>query len=327
MLAKATCLGTVKELTLCPNLKGDLLLCDGNRCPVVTVGMPVFNGEATLDAAIQSVLSQSFPDFELILSDNCSTDGTQDICERYAQRDSRICYVRQTVNIGAVENFEFVRARASGKYFMWAAADDLRPADFLAENVHFLDANPSYVASTSPHVMQGQEIASENFVNFHAIGTVEERFNAFFAPTVTAGRRYRNCWRSHGVFYSVIRRDVLCGAPPLGSYLAADWSFDLYLLTQGNLHRTASATVVFGRNGASNDASVYRKMRTRGIELVFPFYVFSEYAICLTKSWPIRARFKLLVVLADLNLRTTYGRAVAKLKSMMPHHHVMRGSS
>lgn len=315
MLAKATCLGTVKELTLCPNLKGDLLLCDGNRCPVVTVGMPVFNGEATLDAAIQSVLSQSFPDFELILSDNCSTDGTQDICERYAQRDSRICYVRQTVNIGAVENFEFVRARASGKYFMWAAADDLRPADFLAANIAFLESNPDYVASTSPQIMEGQEEVEENIVRFSATGSAEERFASYFAPTVTAGRRYRNCWKSHGIFYSVIRRDVLLGAPPLENFLAMDWAFDLYLLSRGSIHRTNSAPVMFGVNGASGSADIYALLRTRWVEVFLPFFVVSAYALSLTRHWTLRARARLFVVLADLNLRTTYGRLVSQLRA------------
>lgn len=92
--------------------------------PKVSVGMPVFNGEKYLKEAIDSILSQSFTDFELIISDNASTDSTQTICKDYLVKDNRIRYIRQTENHGAGANFSYVLNNASGKYFIWAAADD-----------------------------------------------------------------------------------------------------------------------------------------------------------------------------------------------------------
>lgn len=93
--------------------------------PVVSIGMPVYNGEKYIREALDSLLAQTFAGFELIISDNASTDATEDICQEYAAMDSRIRYVRQPGNRGALANFKFVLDEARGEYFMWAAADDI----------------------------------------------------------------------------------------------------------------------------------------------------------------------------------------------------------
>lgn len=91
----------------------------------ISIGMPVYNGAQYIREALNSLLAQTFADFELIISDNASTDSTQSICEEYERRDPRIRYVRQSKNNGALANFQFVLDQAQGEYFMWAAADDL----------------------------------------------------------------------------------------------------------------------------------------------------------------------------------------------------------
>jgi glycosyltransferase involved in cell wall biosynthesis len=93
--------------------------------PTVSIGMPVYNGERFIREALDSILEQTFTDFELIISDNASTDGTDAICCDYATRDSRIRYLRQNENKGALFNFEFVLNEARGSFFKWAAVDDL----------------------------------------------------------------------------------------------------------------------------------------------------------------------------------------------------------
>lgn len=93
--------------------------------PKVTIGMPVYNGERYVREALDSLLAQTCTDFELIISDNASTDDTGSICREYANRDARIRYVHQSENMGIVANFQFVLDEAKGVYFMWAAHDDL----------------------------------------------------------------------------------------------------------------------------------------------------------------------------------------------------------
>lgn len=109
--------------------------------PKVSIGMPVFNGEKYLKEAIDSILSQSFTDFELIISDNASTDITQSICEEYALRDARIRYVRQPVNQGALANFQFVLDQAKGEYFIWFAHDDRWDPTFFSRAIEILESD------------------------------------------------------------------------------------------------------------------------------------------------------------------------------------------
>lgn len=99
--------------------------------PKVSIGMPVYNGELHIREALDSLLAQTFEDFELIISDNASVDKTSQICLEYSSRDSRIFYVRQLENIGALENFQYVLHKARGEFFMWAAYDDLWDSNWI----------------------------------------------------------------------------------------------------------------------------------------------------------------------------------------------------
>jgi glycosyltransferase involved in cell wall biosynthesis len=109
-----------------------------NAAPEVSVGMPVYNGERYLRDAVASILAQTFTDFELIISDNASTDSTATICDELASTDFRIKYIRQPKNIGAVRNFDYVAAAAKGRYLKWAAANDICHPSMLASCVEVL---------------------------------------------------------------------------------------------------------------------------------------------------------------------------------------------
>ena len=113
--------------------------------PRVSIGLPVYNGERFLARAIDSLLAQDFVDFELVISDNASTDGTGEISRDYAARDPRIRYHRNERNIGAVGNFNRTLDLASGEYFKWAAHDDWCAPQFLGRCVEVLDDDPSTV--------------------------------------------------------------------------------------------------------------------------------------------------------------------------------------
>lgn len=113
--------------------------------PQLSIGLPVYNGENYLIEALDSLLGQTFTDFELVISDNASTDSTQQICEQYAAEDTRIRFYRQAQNMGAAWNYNFVFKEASGEYFKWAAHDDLCAPRFLEVCVAALDQDPSVV--------------------------------------------------------------------------------------------------------------------------------------------------------------------------------------
>jgi glycosyltransferase involved in cell wall biosynthesis len=113
--------------------------------PRVSIGLPVYNGAKYLQEAIDSILSQTYPHFELIISDNASTDGTEAICRSYADQDDRVRYVRHHENRGAAWNFNFVVTTSKGEYFKWVAHDDIYDPDFLLKCIIALDQDPEAV--------------------------------------------------------------------------------------------------------------------------------------------------------------------------------------
>ena len=113
--------------------------------PRLSIGLPVFNGADYLEEALRSILAQTFTDFELVISDNASTDGTEDICRAYAMKDRRVKYHRNPKNIGATQNWYRVFDLSCGEYFASAAHDDLYAADYMEKCISVLDRDPSII--------------------------------------------------------------------------------------------------------------------------------------------------------------------------------------
>ncbi len=113
--------------------------------PLVSIGLPVYRGERFLEQALDSLLAQTFGDYEIVISDNASDDRTQDICRGYAAEDKRIKYIRQATNLGAARNYNITFEHARGRYFKWMAHDDLIAPSFLERCVEQLEANPQAV--------------------------------------------------------------------------------------------------------------------------------------------------------------------------------------
>ena len=124
------------------------------RKPRVALGLPVFNGARYLRKAVDSVLSQEFEDFQLVISDNASSDATPEICQEYARQDSRVRYFRNETNIGLAPNFQRVFHLCEGTYFKWLVHDNVCSPGFLGECVDWLDKAPSSVVLVYPRSVQ-----------------------------------------------------------------------------------------------------------------------------------------------------------------------------
>lgn len=120
-----------------------------NNLPLVSIGLPVFNGQKFIEKVLKTLINQSYKHFELIISDNASTDRTSSICKNYALRDRRIYYLRQKSNIGIINNFNYVLSKAKGKYFMWASDDDYWDDNFITTLKKALDTHPDYGVAMS----------------------------------------------------------------------------------------------------------------------------------------------------------------------------------
>lgn len=130
--------------------------------PRVALGMPVYNGAEYVAAALDSLLAQTFRDFELVISDNASTDATGSICREYEKRDPRIRYFRNHRNMGVAYNFRRVFELSHAEYFKWVVHDDLCEPTYVERCVEVLDASPPSVVLCYPKTIlideQGADI-------------------------------------------------------------------------------------------------------------------------------------------------------------------------
>ncbi|MFF9066712.1 glycosyltransferase family 2 protein [Streptomyces sp. NPDC014891] len=196
--------------------------------PRLGIGLPVYNGEEYLAEALDALLGQTFEDFELVISDNASTDGTRDICRKYAARDSRIRYIRLTRNIGAAPNHNYVFTQCRGELFKWASHDDLYARDLLRRCVDALDERPEVIlAHADQAVIDGD-------------GRVKVPYDYTLATaSPRAPERFRSMLFEPGGddFYGVMRADVLRRVRPHDSYHHADRTFVSEIGLHGPFHQ------------------------------------------------------------------------------------------
>ncbi|MFW5983162.1 MAG: glycosyltransferase family 2 protein [bacterium] len=115
--------------------------------PLITIGMPVFNDVDFIEESIESVRVQTFSNWQMIISDDGSTDGSQKICEQFAKLDDRITYIRQVENLGISKNMQFLLKQANTKYFMWAGDDDLYDKYFIEKCISVLESHSDAVSA------------------------------------------------------------------------------------------------------------------------------------------------------------------------------------
>lgn len=163
------------------------------KIPPVSIGLAVYDGEIYLEEAIDSILSQTFRDFELVICDNHSSDRTEAICRRYAAQDSRVRYYRNPSNIGGVNNENKTFKLSRGKYYRLMAHDDRLAPELIAKSVAVLEKNPEVVLCYSDIVIiddNGKEInkietsigqASEAHQRFCQLVSREHRCEATYS--------------------------------------------------------------------------------------------------------------------------------------------------
>lgn len=193
--------------------------------PTVSIGLPVRNGGKFVAEAIDSILGQTLADFELVISDNASTDRTPEICQTYAAGDRRIRFYRQERNIGAAGNFNLVFHRSSGKYFKWAAHDDVIHPHFLERCIAALKADPDALLCQSlVEIVESSSGRCERY-DHTAFGTDGARRS----DRLAARLRARRCTEVFGV----IRRDALQGTSLIADHVGADRTLLIELALRG----------------------------------------------------------------------------------------------
>jgi len=248
------------------------------RQPKVSIGLPVYNGERYLRSAIESILAQSLGDFELIISDNASTDETETICRKFMALDKRIRYHRNAQNMGAAANFNQCFELASGEYFKWAAHDDICSPDFLSKCIDVLEKDSSVVLCSTEVTFIDE--------NGKIIRTHDSNLKNPNSPQVYI--RFADLTSiSHWCFdiFGVIKSDALRKTALIASYVGSDRNTLVVLGLLGRFHRIPEY-LFFSRDHKERSIRKYPQPISRtkwfdpgvGCRVVFPHWrIFLEY--------------------------------------------------
>jgi glycosyltransferase involved in cell wall biosynthesis len=201
---------------------------EANHEPRVSIGMPVYNCERYVADAIDSHLRQTYADFELVITDNASTDRSEEICRSYAARDPRIKYYRNPENVGAAGNFKRCFELSRGEYFRWTPSDDVVGPELLELCVEVLDRDSSVlVAYPRTRLIDGDgRIIGDYDENLHLM---QERPSVRFREVL---RRLRLC----NLQYGLTRRKILGRTGLMRSYSGGDIPLILELALYGKFY-------------------------------------------------------------------------------------------
>lgn len=263
--------------------------------PKVSIGLPVYNGEPYIVEAIESVLGQTYENFELIICDNCSRDETESICRQFMHSDPRVRYHRSSENMGASWNYNRTFELASGKYFRWLAADDYLAPTLLEKSVAVLEARPYCVLAFTWVVDIDAEGCELGVKRSNADSHLDRPSDRFRGLSVVRGSH--NCEEVFGL----VRTEILASTKLIDNYTDSDRTLLAELGLHGPFYEIAEP-LFFHRLHAKGSVSANpsRQERTAWFDpaqsqkLVFPNWRQLSEMLLVPLRVPISARERLL---------------------------------
>lgn len=275
--------------------------------PLISIGLPVYNGEMSIETAIVAIRSQTYSNFELIISDNASTDKTEDICKYHATKDRRIKYVKHEVNMGPIANFAYVLNCASSPYFMWAADDDTWMPSFLEKNLEVLEKYPEVVASISRVKMPSILHKSPTLVNTYPIRQKRYIFRLrSFLRSLRANSRFYSIYRTSALQRSFVGENFMGGM---------DVATIVNVLRYGEFYELDEVLMERSCNGVSSEllTEQFARYSIAGMEKLFPFYKFTlwlwqiigpvNFICCIDAIIKVNLFFSLVVIAEWTSIR------------------------
>jgi len=256
----------------------------------IVVGLPVFNGEETINLCLDSILSQTYENFKLIISDNSSTDLTSKICKEYEKKDKRIIYIRQKNNLGPIPNFRFVLNYLTSDYFVWLAHDDYWDEHFLENNIKILNSKKNVVASIGQTKYIEKNIQTFDFdKNDNIFKYIYKKMRRHFLSIscysindLKYENRVKTCLKSRKYalfFYSLFRTEILKKVFDHQTQ-GHDMIMILKILRHGCIHASNDVLIYRGTSGMSvrnNVIDLYLKKAAKFHKILFPRLPFLKW--------------------------------------------------
>ena len=256
--------------------------------PLITIGIPVFNGSKTLNKLFKSIIDQSYINIEVIISNNCSSDDTEIKCKNFIKEFKNVKYFSQSKILTMHENFRFVLNSAceNSKYFTWMAADDYRSHDFLTQNVNFLEKNIDYVASISPVKFDSIKTSSYNIGD---LGLEDKKISNRLNISL-------NKLHANSRLFSVFRKSAFNDFKYIDNeFLGYDYLFIIHILRKGKFKRINKGFVILSKQGSSNQKNIFKINRETAIELILPFKKLLSNSLYLYKKENLYLKYILIL--------------------------------
>lgn len=252
--------------------------------PVLSIGVPVHNGGKFLQKALESILSQTFTDYEIIISNNASSDFTEKICKENQNKDNRIKYFHQKQYVDWVENYNFVLEKAKGKYFVWLSADDYWEPTFLEKNIEILDLNQNVVGSTSDVKLFGKMNKNLKPLVFDNSGK-QEKHQYVIPIKGTYDKKVKTFLEFGWVvnMYSVFRTKILQKSMIKGRpFVVADFTIILNVLKYGDLEVVDEFLSHRSTEGWTSTESFIDLLKKEDVGIwgiIFPYAKFTKWCL------------------------------------------------
>lgn len=232
-----------------------------NKYPLATIGIPTYNRGSLLQQALQSAVSQDYPNLEIVISDNCSTDNTAEVCKLFCSRYPNIIYFKQDSNRGNTANFNTVLKLAKGNFFMWLGDDDWIDTNYIRECVETLMANPdaSIVAGQAKYYGRSDRFLYTGIIMNIASISPKKRVSEYFSTV-----------KHNGIFYGVIPKDLIA-KEILKNEMGGDLLLMASLAFKGKMYTLMSCSVHRRRGGeSSNSKALTKSMSLPWLDYYFP---------------------------------------------------------
>lgn len=256
-----------------------------NKPHLVSIGVPVYNGQQFLSQTLDCLLAQTYADLELIVCDNCSTDRTQEIGRAYAEKDPRVRYYRNASNIGVDRNFNLAYSLSRGEYFKWASADEVCAPDLVERCVQVLDARPEVVLCYPKTRLIGE---SGEFVNdYEDMLDIQAE-----SPNKRLALLFWNL-RMCNASFGLIRSSAIKQSQPFGSFSNSDLPFLAELILRGAFVELPER--LFSRRFSSMSALIHPSVHDRMVlfepsrvgQLFFPSWKLFAYHVSAIHRVPM----------------------------------------
>jgi glycosyltransferase involved in cell wall biosynthesis len=253
--------------------------------PLVSIGLPVYNGEQYLSASIDSLLDQTYANIELIICDNASDDRTQEICEKYAANDARVRYHRNEHNIGGARNHNLTFTLARGKYFRWAAHDDLAEPELIERCVEVLEAHPEVV------------LCHTDFVHIDAAGAITGHISRNHCGAPHAAERFASMAEARDFCeetYGLIRAEIFAQTDLQMDYTGSDRTLMCELALHGRFENVEQCLFSKRLHGANEYIDWRTRMAWFGEEykgrIAFPWWTQLADYLRVIRRVPLTSR-------------------------------------